>query len=95
MTGFKLLHAFAILSILIAAEAQAHGIGGRKVAAPPWSAACMTDQGPSECGEPMWIYDTIGDHAGKKTALSPKLSAPHRNAGDKPHDDWPANMILG
>ena len=36
--------------------AQAHGIRGREVAAPPWSAACMTDHGPSECGEPMWIY---------------------------------------
>jgi hypothetical protein len=40
-----------------AASAQAHGIfGGREVAAPPWSAACMTDPGPRECGEPMWIY---------------------------------------
>jgi hypothetical protein len=40
-----------------AARAQAQGIfGGRDVAAPPWSAACMTDHGPSECGEPMWIY---------------------------------------
>ncbi|MDA9434077.1 hypothetical protein [Bradyrhizobium sp. CCBAU 51627] len=29
---------------------------GRQIAAPPWSAACMTDHGPSECGEPMWIY---------------------------------------
>ena len=38
------------------ARAQAHGTGGREVAAPPWSAACMTDHGPSECGEPMWIY---------------------------------------
>jgi hypothetical protein len=37
-------------------RAQAHGIGGREVAAPSWSAACMTDHGPSECGEPMWIY---------------------------------------
>ena len=37
-------------------RAQVHGIGGREVAAPPWSAACMTDRGPSECGEPMWIY---------------------------------------
>jgi hypothetical protein len=36
--------------------ARVHGIGGREVAAPPWSAACMTDHGPSECGEPMWIY---------------------------------------
>ena len=29
---------------------------GRKVPAPPWSAACMTDHGPSACGEPMWVY---------------------------------------
>jgi hypothetical protein len=29
---------------------------GREVAAPPWSAACMTDQGPTQCGEPMWVY---------------------------------------
>jgi hypothetical protein len=29
---------------------------GHEIAAPPWSAACMTDHGPSECGEPMWIY---------------------------------------
>jgi hypothetical protein len=95
MTRFKLLHAFAILSILIASEAEANGIGGREVAAPPWSAACMTDQGPSACGEPMWVYGTIGEHAGKRTGLSPELNAPHRNWGDKPHVDWPANMILG
>jgi predicted secreted Zn-dependent protease len=31
-------------------------IEGRQIAAPPRSAACMTDHGPSECGEPMWIY---------------------------------------
>jgi hypothetical protein len=37
-------------------RAQVSGIGGREVAAPPWSAACITDHGPSECGEPMWIY---------------------------------------
>jgi hypothetical protein len=36
--------------------AQTYGIEGREIAAPPWSAACMTDHGPSECGEPMWIY---------------------------------------
>jgi hypothetical protein len=29
---------------------------GREVPAPPWSAACMTDHGPSVCGEPMWVY---------------------------------------
>jgi hypothetical protein len=38
------------------ARAPAYGLEGREVAAPPWSAACMTDHGPSECGEPMWIY---------------------------------------
>ena len=31
-------------------------IEGREVAAPSWSAACMSDQGPSQCGEPMWVY---------------------------------------
>jgi hypothetical protein len=36
--------------------AQAYGSKGREVAAPPWSAACMTDHGPSQCGEPMWVY---------------------------------------
>jgi hypothetical protein len=35
---------------------QAYGIEGREVAAPPSSAACTNDQGPSQCGEPMWIY---------------------------------------
>ena len=30
--------------------------GGRQVAAPPWSFACMTDHGPSPCGEPIWGY---------------------------------------
>jgi hypothetical protein len=40
-----------------AARAPAHEVfEGREVAAPPWSAACMTDHGPSECDEPMWIY---------------------------------------
>jgi hypothetical protein len=38
------------------APAQAYSREGREIAAPPWSAACMTDQGPSECGEPMWVY---------------------------------------
>jgi hypothetical protein len=38
------------------APPQAYGSEGREVAAPPWSAACMTDHGPSQCGEPMWVY---------------------------------------
>jgi hypothetical protein len=29
---------------------------GREVLAPSWSAACMTDHGPSQCDEPMWVY---------------------------------------
>jgi hypothetical protein len=39
---------------------QAFGIEGREVAAPPWSAACMTDHGPSQCDEPMWVYGSPG-----------------------------------
>jgi hypothetical protein len=41
---------------------------GREVAAPPSSAACMTDHGPSQCGEPMWVYG------------SPHAVARYRNA---------------
>jgi hypothetical protein len=52
-----------------AARAQAHGIVGREVAAPPWSAACMTDHGPSECGEPMWIYGPSDELARYKSAF--------------------------
>jgi hypothetical protein len=37
-------------------QRQAYVTGGREVAAPPWSDACMTDHGPSQCGEPMWVY---------------------------------------
>jgi hypothetical protein len=29
---------------------------GREVAAPPWSFACVNDQGPRQCDEPMWVY---------------------------------------
>ena len=39
-----------------AGHSHSNPIEGRQIAAPPWSAACMTDHGPSECGEPMWIY---------------------------------------
>jgi hypothetical protein len=44
-------------------RAQTSGIAGGEVAAPPWSAACMTDHGPSECGEPMWVYGSSDAHA--------------------------------
>ena len=38
------------------AKFDSHGMVGREVAAPPWSAACMSDQGPRQCDEPMWVY---------------------------------------
>ena len=50
-------------------RAQTQGTEGREVAAPPWSAACMTDHGPSECGEPMWIYGSSGDRATYRNAF--------------------------
>ena len=45
------------------------GIVGREVAAPPWSAACMTDHGPSECDEPMWVYGTPAEVSRYKSAF--------------------------
>ena len=69
MIRFKLLGTVAILSTLIAAQPQASGIEGREVAAPPWSAACVNDQGPSQCGEPMWIYGSRGALARYKNAF--------------------------
>jgi hypothetical protein len=37
-------------------HAQSSAIQGHQGEAPPWSFACMKDHGPSQCGEPMWIY---------------------------------------
>jgi hypothetical protein len=51
------------------ARAQAHESEGRQVAAPSWSAACMTDHGPSECGEPMWIYGRSDSYARYRNAF--------------------------
>jgi hypothetical protein len=51
------------------ARAQPYETKGREVAAPPWSAACMTDHGPSVCGEPMWIYGDSDPHAQYKDAF--------------------------
>ena len=50
-------------------RAQPNVIVGRQIAAPPWSAACMTDHGPSECGEPMWIYGSRSDIARYRNAF--------------------------
>ena len=49
--------------------AQTNGIVGREVAAPPWSAACMTDHGPSECSEPMWVYGSSDARAAYRNAF--------------------------
>ena len=46
-----------------AADANFGSYGGREVAAPSWSAACMTDHGPSQCDEPVWVY-------GRRAAVS-------------------------
>ena len=35
---------------------QGYEIEGSEIAAPPWSFACMNDQGPQRCDEPMWVY---------------------------------------
>jgi hypothetical protein len=55
-----------ILSLAMSAAAQArthesHFVPpnyetGREVAAPPWSFACVNDQGARQCDEPMWVY---------------------------------------
>ena len=48
---------------------RAFGTVGREVAAPPWSAACMTDHGPSQCDEPMWVYGSSNTSARYKNAF--------------------------
>ena len=77
------------LDSMIVTLARANGVEGSEVAARPWSAACMTDHGPSLCAELICV-SAGGGH--KKNALSP---APHRNGANKTHDGRPANMILG
>jgi len=37
-------------------QPQRYRSEGREIMAPSWSAACMTDHGPSQCGEHMWFY---------------------------------------
>ena len=48
---------------------QATQEAGREVAAPSWSDACMSDQGPSQCGEPMWVYGSAGAVSRYKSAF--------------------------
>ena len=54
---------------LVFSQPQSYGIEGREIIAPHWSAACMTDHGPSECGEPMWIYGSRSDIARYRNAF--------------------------
>jgi hypothetical protein len=69
-----------VLSLVMSAAAEArtnenhvrrhaYPVGGREVAAPPWSDACMTDHGQSQCGEPMWIYGSRSAIARYKSAF--------------------------
>jgi len=58
----------ALLALVLAATASAAQAAphrtrntmaasfGYQGEAPPWSFACMKDHGPTNCGEPMWIY---------------------------------------
>jgi hypothetical protein len=41
---------------IVSSRLQGYRIEGREIAAPPWSFACMNDQGPQQCDEPMWVY---------------------------------------
>lgn len=93
MTRFKLLRVVAIVSMSIATQVRAQGIGNREVAA--WSVVCMTDHVPNAWGEHMPVSGVCAAHSGQKNPLSPKADAPYRDGRDKTHDDWPANMILG
>ena len=62
-----------VMSATVQARTNESGVrphaDGREVAAPPWSAACMTDHGPSQCDEPMWIYGSRGALARYKNAF--------------------------
>jgi len=69
LVGLLLVPLLAISATAQARTHQTYGSEeGREVAAPSWSAACMTDHGPSQCGEPMWVYG------------SPRAVSRYRNA---------------
>jgi hypothetical protein len=53
---FAALLALPLVALASAALAGPYASRGAQVEAPPWSFACMTDHGPSQCGEPMWVY---------------------------------------
>jgi len=54
--------ALTIVVVGLPATAPAAEYGsqyGRQIEAPPYSFACMTDHGPSNCREPMWVYGDV------------------------------------
>ena len=62
--------AVSIASQALAASPRSRGsVGGREVAAPSWSAACSTDNGPRVCDEPMWVYGSSADVSRYKRAF--------------------------
>jgi hypothetical protein len=81
----KMKYALAALplafSLALSASAQAHSparvsvqaptyqSGGREVAAPPWSFACINDQGPTQCDEPMWVYGSPAELSRYRSAF--------------------------
>jgi hypothetical protein len=40
---------------------QSFGNEGREIIASPSSAHCMTDNGPTQCNESIWIHGSPGD----------------------------------
>jgi hypothetical protein len=56
------------LAMTAAAQARPHETG-REVAAPPWSFACINDQGPRQCDQPMWVYGSSRALARYKNAF--------------------------
>ena len=65
----KTVSALAQSALAHSSPAYSNAMAGRQIAAPPWSAACMTDHGPSECGEPMWIYGPRDEIARYRSAF--------------------------
>ncbi|HEY0801653.1 MAG TPA: hypothetical protein VGD54_12475 [Steroidobacteraceae bacterium] len=54
----------------VGSRLQGYRIEGREIAAPPWSFACMNDQGPQQCDEPMWVHGSPDYLAQFKNAFS-------------------------
>jgi hypothetical protein len=67
MTKTNLLAALPLILSMTTATAQGlplqgmsptPAVVGHETTAPPWSAACMSDHGPTQCNEPMWVYSS-------------------------------------